>query len=725
MTTDAAPRFRDASLPAGERAKDLVDRLTLNEKISQTLYTAPAIPRLDIPEYNWWNECLHGVARAGVATVFPQAIGMAATWNDDLLRQAADCIATEGRARHHEAARRGDRNIYKGLTYWTPNINIFRDPRWGRGHETYGECPFLTARMGVAFVKGLQGDDPKYMKAAACAKHYAVHSGPEVGRHSFDSQCSEKDLWETYLPAFHALVREAGVAGVMGAYNRTNGEPCCASKTLGQEILRKQWGFTGYFVSDCGAIQDIHAHHGYTANGAESAALAIRLGCDLNCGSVYKDLVIATTLGLVSEAEIDVAVERLFTIRFRLGLLDDPESYTYGRTPYEVNDCEAHHTLSLEMSRQSLVLLKNVDGRLPLPKNPGSIAVVGPTAADEDVLVGNYFGTPSQRVTILDGIRRAVSPETTVRYAQGSDLFDGQTPNWANDPDPCLAEGLAAVERADLTVLCLGLSPRLEGEEGDVANSDGGGDRRSIRLPRCQDRLLRAVVATGKPVVLVLTGGSALALGAVEADLPAILMAWYPGQFGGRAVAEALFGEVNPAGRLPVTFYRDDDQLPHFHDYAMTNRTYRYFRGEPLYPFGYGLSYTRFAYEDLQLGAETLAAGEPLTVRARVTNTGDRAGDEVAQLYLRDLESSTERPVHDLRGFRRVRLKPGESADLEFVLKPRDLALVDDQGHCRIEAGAFRVFVGGRQPDARSAALAGADVLEADFTVTGEAALEP
>jgi beta-glucosidase len=716
--------FRDTSLPLETRVRDLIDRMTINEKITQTLYTASAIPRLGVPDYNWWCEALHGVARAGTATVFPQAIGLAATWDRDLVFQTAEAIAVEGRAKYHEYDRRGDHEIYKGLTFWSPNINIFRDPRWGRGHETYGECPFLTSRIGVAFITGLQGSDPKHLTAAACAKHYVVHSGPEVGRHSFDATVGQQDLYETYLPAFKAAVQEAKVAGVMGAYNRTNGEPCCASETLMGKILRSDWGFDGYYVSDCGAIRDIWAHHRVAADGAEAAAMAVRNGCDLNCGQAYKDLTIALALDLVSEAEIDTCLQRLFTIRFRLGMFDPPEEVAAAKTPLELNDCPEHHELSLQGARKSMVLLKN-DGVLPLSKDVKTIAVIGPTADDQNVLLGNYFGTPSQTVTILEGIQRAVSPGTRVLYARGSTLYDGESPAWSNNAHLGLSEAQALADRADVVIVCAGLTPRMEGEEGDVAASDGGGDRLDVALPHCQEKLLKAIGETGKPVVHVLTGGSGIAINYSESTFGAILATWYPGQFGGTAVAELLFGDTNPSGRMPITAVKSSQQLPHFHDYSMQGRTYRYMTEEPLFPFGFGLSYTTFEYDSLSV-SETSTSGEgPITVSARVRNTGARDGDEVVQLYVRHLDAKQRTPICQLRGFQRVHLPAGAEETVAFELGGRDFAVYTEEGHCRVQPGAVEITIGGRQPDSRSAALAGTEVLTETIQVTGSFPLDP
>lgn len=715
-----SPIYLDPDQPLEKRVDDLVSRLTLEEKVSQMIYASSAIPRLGIPEYNWWNECLHGVAAAGIATVFPQAIGMAASFNDKLLYRVACAISDEARAKHHEFVRQGDRGIFKGLTFWSPNINIFRDPRWGRGQETYGEDPYLTGRMGVAFVKGLQGDHPKYLKVVATPKHYAVHSGPEPLRHSFDARVSQKDLRETYLPAFKECVKEGKAGSIMGAYNRTNGEPCCASQTLLQKILREEWGFKGYVVSDCGAIDDIHAHHKVTSTPEESAALAVNTGCDLNCGRTFDSLVKAVKQGLISEETIDRAVKRLFRARFKLGMFDPPERVPYTQIPYEMNDCEEHRRLALEMARESMVLLKNEGGLLPLRKDLKAIAVIGPNADNQKALLGNYNGMPSKYVTALEGIRAKVSSHTRVYYAGGCDLVNKEDTSWGPKATAGFAEALAAAQRADVVIMCLGLSPDLEGEEGNTPRSTAGGDRVGLDLPGMQEELLKAVCATGKPVVLVLFSGSPVSINWAHENVLAILQAWYPGEEGGTAIADVLFGDYNPGGRLPVTFVKSVEQLPPFTDYSMKGRTYRYMKDEPLYPFGYGLSYTTFEYSNLRLSAEVIEAGQSLTVSVDVKNTGKMAGDEVVQLYLTDLEASVDVPIHELKGFTRIKLQPCESTTVTFTLTPRQMALIDNDGKCILEPGKFRVMVGGRQPDKRSAVLAGNAILIGEFEVAGK-----
>ncbi len=709
--------FQNPDLSIDARVDDLVARLDVVEKASQMLHGAPPISRLGIPRYNWWNECLHGVARAGVATVFPQAIGLAAIFSAERLFEVAGVISDEARAKHHEYARRGDHGIYKGLTFWSPNINIFRDPRWGRGHETYGECPYLTARLGVAFCKGLQGDDPKYLKVVATPKHFAVHSGPEGLRHSFDARVSPKDLRETYLPAFQACITEAKAESIMGAYNRTNGEPCCASPTLLTEILRKEWGFQGYVVSDCWAVRDFHENHKVTSTMEESAALAVKHGCDLNCGCTFEAIPQAVDQGLVTEEDLDVCLRRLFRARMRLGMFDPPERVRYASIPYEVNDAPEHRELALTVARESIVLLKNQGGVLPLSPTLGSIAVIGPNAQSPQNLLANYHGTPSHTTTPLDGIRAAVSPSTKVYYAEGCRLT-----GTATDGVACaghISEAVTMAERADAVVLVLGLNADIEGEQGDVGNSEAAGDKVDLNLTGLQQRLMEEVVAVGKPTVLVLMAGSALSIGWAQEHVGAILDVWYPGPQGGTAIAEVLFGKYSPAGRLPITFPRSIKDVPPIEDYSMKGRTYRYLETEPLYPFGFGLSYTKFAYSDLDLSTASLGSDETLGVSVLVKNEGRVASDEVVQLYVKDLEASCSVPQHDLRGFRRIHLAPGAEQRVEFQLTPRDLSLIDDAGRRVLEPGRFRVTVGGSQPDARSVELMGKAPLAAEFEVVG------
>jgi beta-glucosidase len=795
-----------------DRVNDLVSQMILAEKVSQMVFDAPAIERLGIPAYNWWNECLHGVGRAGLATVFPQAIGLAATWNSELMYRIATAISDEARAKHHEALRRDIRQIYSGLTHWSPNVNIVRDPRWGRGQESYGEDPYLTASMGVAFVKGLQGDHPDYLKLVATPKHYAVHSGPESDRHYFDAQVGERDLRETYLPAFEACIKEGKAASIMGAYNRVNGEPCCASPTLLEQILRGEWAFDGYVVSDCEAIRDIYEHHKVVGTAEEAAALAVSHGCELNCGSVYPALLDAVAQGLITEEIIDRAVERLFMARFRLGMFDPPDQVPYAQIPYEVVDSARHQDLALQAAREAIVLLKNEGGILPLSKELASIAVIGPNADHLLSLLGNYNGTPAQAVTPLEGIREKVSPSTVVSYAQGCDFVDGApflqvvptaylrpaearagesgltgayypAPDFQGQPalhrvdrvvdfiwkgttplarqwgegfsvrwtgflvppvsgtyrlgvrgfnafrllldgelivehdgihhpvvrsneteleagrlyrlqldhssrglDPQVrllwtapgvdheSVALEVAKRAQVIVAVMGLSPDLEGEEMPV-KVDGfvGGDRTEIALPSSQQRLLEKLHALDKPVVLVLLNGSAVALPWAAGHIPAIVEAWYPGQAGGEALADILFGDYNPGGRLPVTFCRSTDDLPPFDDYTMEGRTYRYFRGEPLFPFGHGLSYTTFAFSDLRIRPVQVTIGGQVTVSADVTNTGDRAGDEVVQLYIRHPDAAVSRPIKELKGFASPGPRGAQDGDIHLAHPPARL----------------------------------------------------
>ncbi len=674
-----------------EQAQKIVSQMTLEEKASQLRYDAPAIPRLGIPAYNWWNEALHGVARAGTATVFPQAIGLAAMFDTEGLKEIAEIIATEGRAKYNAQSAHGDRDIYKGLTFWSPNINIFRDPRWGRGHETYGEDPYLTARLGVAFVKGLQGEG-KYLKGAACAKHFAVHSGPEALRHHFDAVASPKDMRETYLPAFEALVKEAGVESVMGAYNRVNGEPACGSKTLLKDILRDEWGFEGHVVSDCWAIRDFHTNHHVTDTAPESAALALKNGCDLNCGNTYLHMMQAYQEGLVTEDQITLAATRLMATRIKLGLFD--EHCEYNTISYLENDTDAHQQKALEAAQKSMVLLKN-DGLLPLDlAKLSTVAVIGPNADSQACLEGNYNGTSSRYVTFLEGIRAACAGKARVLYSQGCHLHKERMSNLSL-PDDRLKEAVIAAEEADVVILCLGLDATIEGEEGDTGNQYFSGDKNDLELPMSQRKLLDAILKTGKPVVTLVAAGSALRV----QDGNAILYAWYPGQAGGTAAADILFGKVSPSGRLPLTFYHSVDELPDFTDYSMAGRTYRYFTKKPLYPFGYGLSYSRFAYENAQV------QGDTLTVMLR--NTGKMDSDEVVQVYIKAVASPFATPNPRLCAFRRVHMKAGETKTLSIVLPPEAFDVIDEAGRYVSGGNSFAISVGGSQGDAKSLELTG------------------
>ena len=684
-----------------ERAGELASQMTLEEKVSQLTYQSPAIKRLGIPAYNWWNEALHGVARAGTATSFPQAIGLAAMFDDTLLEEVADAVATEGRAKYNESSRHGDRDIYKGLTFWSPNVNIFRDPRWGRGHETYGEDPYLSSRLGVAFIKGLQGSG-KYYKAAACAKHFAVHSGPEALRHEFNAEASEKDLRETYLPAFEACVKEAGVEAVMGAYNRTNGEPCCGSYKLLRDILRGEWQFEGHVVSDCWAIKDFHMSHLVTKNAVESVTLAMNAGCDLNCGNMYLHLLTACREGLVTEEQITVSVERLLTTRFRLGLFDGSE---YDSIPYEKVECEEHLELAAMAARESMVLLKN-DNTLPLDKKKlNTIGVIGPNANSRLALKGNYYGTSSRYVTLLEGIQDEIGKDARVLYARGCELIRDRTENLAQANDR-LMEAVAVAEHSQVVVLCLGLDETLEGEEQDEGNNYGSGDKQGLNLPEVQIRLLDAILKVKKPVILCLMAGSSIDLSRAEQGCAAILQLWYPGAGGGRAAADILFGKASPSGKLPVTFYRSADSLPDFTDYSMKGRTYRYYEGEPLYPFGYGLTYGDVCCTGARFLAEP-EAGSDVRVMIEVTNAGGTDTQDVIQAYIRVHDSEYAVPNVSLCGFSRVFLGAGETKEISMVIPGKAFTVIDESGE-RVSGGQnFTLYFGTSQPDDRSVLLSG------------------
>lgn len=848
--------YQNTSLSFDERAKDLVARMTLEEKVAQMLNEAPAISRLGIPAYEWWNEALHGVARAGAATVFPQAIGLAASFDKNVMHDVAQVISDEARAKHHHFLRQGSHARYQGLTFWSPNVNIFRDPRWGRGQETYGEDPFLTSLMGVEFVKGLQQSDGTYRKLDATAKHFAVHSGPEADRHYFDVYPSERDLYETYLPAFRALVQDTGVVSVMGAYNRVNGESASASERLLEQILRKEWGFKGYVVSDCDSVEDIFKYHKIVATAEEAATLAVKTGDDLNCGKTYKALTSAVKQGLITEAEIDKSLTRLMLTRFQLGMFDSADKVSWARIPYSVNQAPAHDAVAHRAAQKSLVLLKN-NQLLPLSNNIKKIAVVGPTADEIMSLLGNYYGTPANPVTILQGIKAGAPTGTQVTYARGVDLVEGREdpraaplidaqylrPNaqsteqglkgeyfrgqelagapvftrvdsrvgfrwdrgspadnliargelaanvmekdefsvrwtgkllppvsgryelnvgandgfrlfidgkkildsWAptdriqsqsvaidlvagkkydikfeyfegiRDAEVRLSwrmpgakstaeEAMEIAQAADVIIFVGGLTGDVEGEEMKVIYPGfAGGDRTDTRLPQIQQAMLEKLHATGKPMVLVLTGGSALAVDWAQQNLPAILLSWYPGQRGGDAVADVLFGKENPAGRLPVTFYKANEKLPAFDDYSMKNRTYRYFTGEPLYPFGYGLSYTQFAYSSLKVSDKKIKADQTIDVSVNVKNTGKMAGDEVVQLYVAPLKPKQERAQKELRGVERVHIPAGETREIKFSVKPdKDFTIYDAEKKAYVvDAGKYQLQVGASSADIR------------------------
>jgi beta-glucosidase len=832
-------RFLNTTLTMDERVNDLVGRMTLEEKISQMVNDAPAIERLGIPKYNWWSEGLHGVARAGIATVFPQAIGLGATWDENLLYKVSTTIADEARAKHTNFIKKDKRFIYQGLTLWSPNINIFRDPRWGRGQETYGEDPYLTGKLAVQFIKGLQGDGTVYYKTIATAKHFAVHSGPEEGRHSFNSSTNENDLRDTYLPQFEMAVKEGKPYSVMCAYNRYNGEPCCGSRRLLQDVLRNEWGFKGYIVSDCEAITDIYKFHKIVSTPEEAAALAVKSGTDLECGNVYLNLKEAVNRKLITEQEINVAVKRLFLARFKLGMFDPPENVKYANIPYSIVDSKEHKSLALEAARKSIVLLKNEDNILPLKKDIGTVAVIGPNADQWLMLLGNYNGVPSDPITPLRGIKEKVSAKSKVLFAQGCELSAGMPmfytippgnlfrkenlpgvnvsyfnnkefngaplfssvdknvdANWydkaprndmdddnfgvrwtgelqpdrtgsyqigiistcntklyVNDslvakttyhfrdeygdprlrksdilkleagkrykiaieaiesfadaqvqlvwatPKPELKkQALEVASQADVVIMCMGITPRMEGEEMDV-KIDGflGGDRTKLDLPDLQQQLIKEIHKLGKPVVLVLLNGSALAINWESKNVNAIIEAWYPGQAAGQAIADVIFGDYNPGGKLPVTFYKSVNDLPAFDDYSMDSRTYRYFKSEPLYPFGFGLSYTTFAYSNLKINNE-YKTGDTVTVSTTVENTGKRAGDEVVQLYLSTSDKSNPHAIHELKAFKRIHLEPGKSSTLDFVLPPETFSVLNDHQERQILPGEFQIFIGGGQP---------------------------
>ncbi|MDR1570699.1 MAG: glycoside hydrolase family 3 C-terminal domain-containing protein [Oscillospiraceae bacterium] len=671
--------------------------MTLEEKVSQMTYASSALPRFGIPEYNWWNECLHGVARAGTATMFPQPIGMAASFDADKLGETARIISDEARIKHHAAAAYEDRGIYKGLTMWTPNINIFRDPRWGRGHETYGEDPFLTAQLGAAFIRGLQGDDTKYYKCIATAKHFAVHSGPESERHTFDVHPSKKDLAETYLPAFEKAVREAGVYSVMGAYNRVFGESASGSKFLLTEVLRDTWGFSGYVVSDCGAVEDIWVNHKIVGTPEEAAAIAVKNGCDLCCGMIFPHLLEAVKQGLIEEETITRSAYRLLLARMKLGMFDEPANQPYANLSYELLDSEAHHQKSLEMARDSIVLLKN-DGILPLDAGKiKTVAVVGPNADNRAALIGNYAGTPSITYTVLEGLRQ-IAPGVRFIYAQGCKLNGGSDESgWGDPPSFRIAEAMHAAQIADVTILVTGLTGESEGEEGY-----GSGDRESMNLPESQLNLIEALSLIDKPMIWLNMTGSAT-LFPHDDRFGAIAQVWYPGQMGGLAVADIIFGNVSPSGRLPITFYKSMEQIPDFRDYSMKGRTYRYLTEEAAYPFGYGLSYTEFEYRDIR--AEKSGGG--WTVRATVANIGARAGKEVAQVYAQWINPVVETPLRQLVGVKTIELNPGESCEIAIDIPEGALQVIDEEGRRLTHDGEIILSVGGGQPDARTLALTG------------------
>ena len=699
--------YKNPSTPIDERVADLISRMTLKEKVSQMLYNSPAIERLNVPEYNWWNECLHGVARAGRATIFPQAIGLAATFDEDLIYRVSTAISDEARAMNNAALRKGRRLQYGGLTFWTPNINIFRDPRWGRGQETYGEDPYLTSVIGTAFVKGLQGNNSRYLKTAACAKHYAVHSGPEADRHSFNAEVSPKDMYETYLPAFKALV-DADVEAVMCAYNRVNDEPCCGSSIMLGGILRQQWGFKGHIVSDCWAISDMNKGHNVTNSPVESAALAINSGVNLNCGGTFAHLLEAVNQGLVTEETIDKSLAILLRTRFKLGQFDPPRRNPYTSISPNVIRCRKHVMLAREAAVRSLVLLKNKNDILPLDNDLRFLFVTGPFANDTDVLMANYHGVSNEMVTILEGIVGKLQPGSFIQYRKGflMDRGNEKPMTWTTQ----------TARSADVVIVVMGISNLMEGELGSTLASTNDGDRKEIELPAHQVEWLKELRRDNdKPIIVVLTGGSPFAIPEVHELADAILFAWYPGEQGGNAVADVLFGDESPMGRLPVTFPKSTDQLPPFDDYSMTGRTYRYMTEEPQYPFGFGLGYTKFEYSDIRLDNTNIRQGDSLQARATLKNVGEYYGEEVAQLYLSDLEASVDTPRYALKGFQRIRLQPGQQRTIIFTITPEMMSIVDESGNSVLEPGQFKVTIGGCSPGARGVELGAPEPAETVF----------
>ncbi len=693
-------KYKNEELSFEERAEDLVNHMTIEECASQMLHEAGYLKRLGIKAYNWWNEALHGAARSGMSTVFPQAIGMAATFDEELLEKVADVAATEGRGKYNTFQKYEDYGSYKGLTFWSPNVNIFRDPRWGRGQETYGEDPYLTGKLGAAFVRGLQGKDPKYLKTAACAKHFAVHSGPEGKRHEFNAVASKKDMEETYLPAFKELV-DAGVEGFMGAYNRTNGEPCCGSKTLIKDLLREQWHFSGYFTSDCWAIADFHLHHRVTSTPLQSVALALKNGCDLNCGNTYAYILQALQEGLITEEEIRTSCIRLMKTRMKLGMFD--KETPFDSIDYTVIDCKEHQELNLEVARKSLVLLKN-NHILPLQKgNLKNVAVIGPNANSITALNGNYHGTANQYHTDLDAVRAAL-PGVRVNYSKGCHLYEEklEDPGYSGD---CLAEVKAQTDLADIVILVVGMDETIEGEE--ILGREGfTGDKKDLLLPKSQRDLIKTVCERNTPVIIVNMTGSAIDF-AEGCSADAIIQAWYPGAMGGKAISDLIFGEYSPSGKLPITFYRNDNYLPDFEDYSMENRTYKFIKERPLYPFGYGLSYTSFTYTDPRVDKKILHPGEDLCFKVTVKNTGEREADEIVQCYLRDENASVRVPKHKLCGMERVHLQSGEEAEVTFTVDGSQFDIITEEGEHTFETGMFTVFAGGCQPEEYSEELSG------------------
>ena len=697
--------WRDVSLSFESRALALMKQLTLDEKISFLQYTQPAVKRLGISSYNWWNEALHGVARNGIATVFPQAIGMAASWDPDLIKKMGDAVSTEARAKYNDALHKNDSNaIYQGLTFWSPNINIFRDPRWGRGQETYGEDPFLTSQIGIAYVKGLQGYDSRYLKVAATAKHFAVHSGPESSRHSFDAKVSEKDLYETYLPAFEALVKQAKVEGIMCAYNRLEGAPCCANAKLLQQILRDKWHFRGHVVTDCWAISDMVGFHKTYADAVEAATASLQAGSDLSCGPEMGSLKLALQKDPSLLKNIDTALYRLLLTRFKLGMFDPAANVSFSKIGIDQNDSKQNRLLAKQLARESMVLLKNDAHALPLKKNISTIAVIGPYANDKEVLLGNYNGIPSVSVSFFEGIRAKVSNSTSILYAGGT-LTAEKKYTTAQEKQDSLTNALSVASKADAVIIVAGISSKVEGEEGDVKTSIDGfykGDRTTLDLPQDQQQLIKAIHATGKKIILVLTAGSALGLDWENENIPAIVQAWYPGEEAGTALADILFGDYDPAGRLPVSFYHSVNDLPAFDDYNMAGRTYRYFNGKLLYPFGHGLSFTDFKYESLSINKSTLKKNDSVIVTVKIKNTGSYNGDEVVQLYIKTPSTLKQAPLKSLQGFKRIFIPKNKTATIHFAISAAQLRFFDESANdYKIATGKYELQIGSSSADTR------------------------
>lgn len=710
VKSQTALPYLDPAQPLDVRIQDLISRMTLDEKVSQLVNNSREIPHLNVPEYEWWNEALHGVARGGVATVFPQSIGMAATFNPNLILQVATAVSDEARVLHHAAVARDIRYRYSGLTFWSPSINIFRDPRWGRGMETYGEDPFLMSVMGVAYVKGMQGDDDRYLKTAACAKHFAVHSGPEKLRHSFNAIASPKDMYETYLPAFKALV-DAGVESIMCAYNSTNDAPCCAHNHLINEVLRDRWGFKGHVVTDCGAIVDFYTNYNVAEGPVDAAALALKNGVDLNCGRIfYPHLVTAVEQGLVSEKEVDAALARLLSTRFKLGMFDPSELNPYANIPNEVLNSKEHRELSRIVAQESVVMLKN-NGVLPLRNDLGRYFITGPNASSIQALIGNYYGVNNHYVTILEGIAGRVKLGSQVQYRPGV-LLDRDNVNpidWSS----------GSARTSDATIFVMGLTNLLEGEEGESIASPYFGDRLDYKVPQNQVDYLRKLKHNNpNPVIAIVTGGSPMDLSEVHEIADAVLLVWYPGQEGGNAVADILFGDVSPSGRLPVTFPMSLEQLPPYEDYSMEGRTYRYMKETPMYPFGYGLSYTTFAYSDMRISKNRIRRNESITAEVTVKNSGNVISSEVVQLYLTNPVSLVTRtPLFSLRAFEKITLEPGESRKVSFTISPDMLVLINDNGDELIETGDYIIHLGGALPIERSSELGMPQTVKMKLTV--------